>query len=153
MKKIRNIYFYIVIGFIAVAGFLFFPFFTQSHEPPAPNVSANGVEIQTTQGSYCWSGPTSAKCVDKAYRNPLEMAKEHEPTEVASNEEIVVVFDQMPKNETFEVQLWHDETNIEDIKVHQHTFIAPKESGVYVYHITGQWEQGEINYAFSVKVK
>lgn len=70
--------------------FVFEPF---RSEPLTPTITAGNTEIATTQGSYCWNGLLSTKCVDKVYTSPLEMAKEHKPTVVSPNEEIKIDFE------------------------------------------------------------
>lgn len=47
-------------------------------EPPTPIVTVNDTKIPTTLGSYCWSKLLSSECVDKEYRHPIDMAKEHD---------------------------------------------------------------------------
>lgn len=73
--------------------YIFEPF---RSEPPIPNVTIGDVNIPTTQGSFCWHGLISGRCVDKIYTNPLDMAREHKSTGVSQNEEINIAFKKEP---------------------------------------------------------
>ncbi|MEH6945088.1 hypothetical protein V7014_25245 [Bacillus sp. JJ722] len=140
----------IIIGLVVIGLFVFEPF---RSEPPTPTVTVGNTKIATTQGSYCWNGLLSAQCVDKIYTSPLDMAKEHKPTVVSPNEEIKFDFKKEPIAETLEVEKWIDKDNIENIEVKNNSIVAPKEKGIYVFHILADWEQGDGNYAFSIEVK
>ncbi|QHE52690.1 hypothetical protein [Pontibacillus sp. HMF3514] len=135
---------------VVISLFVFKPF---RSEPPTPTITAANKEIATTQGSYCWEGLLSAKCVDKIYTSPLEMVKEHKPAVVSPNEVIEIDFKKAPIPETLEVEKWIDRDNIENIVLKNDSIIAPKEKGIYVFHILANWEQGDGNYAFSVEVR
>ncbi|WP_010530531.1 hypothetical protein [Lentibacillus jeotgali] len=138
----------IVIGLIITGVFIFVPF---NSEPPTPTVTAAGTKIPTTQGSYCWDGLFSAQCVDKIYTGPLDMAKEHKQTVVSPNEEIKIDFKKEPK--TIEVEQWIDNENTGNIEVKTNSILAPKEKGKYVYNVLADWNQGDVNYVFSIEVK
>ena len=102
----------IIIGFVSIGLFVLEPF---RSEPPEPTVKAENERIATTQGSYCWNGLLSRECVDKVYGSPMDMAKEHKPTVISSNEEIKITFKKEPIAETLEVEKWTGEGNIEDV--------------------------------------
>ncbi|WP_342578080.1 hypothetical protein [Psychrobacillus sp. FSL K6-2843] len=150
MIIIRRILTVSIIGLIIIGFFVFEPFCS---EPPSPTVTVGKTKISTTQGSYCWNGPISAKCVDMVYTSPLDMAKKHTPTSVSPGEEIKIDFRKDPIDESLIVEQWIDEENVNAIQMKDNSIVAPKEKGVYVYYITADWKQGDGNYAFSVVVE
>ena len=139
-----------MIALIFIAIFIFEPF---RSEPPAPNVTAGGKDIPTTQGSYCWNGLLFSQCVDFIYSTPLEMAKEHKPTKVSPNETIKIEFKKDPASGTLEVEQWIGENDIKKVEINDDSIKVPDEKGIYVYHIMARWEQGDGNYAFSIEVR
>ena len=147
MKKLIIVL--IVIGLIVIGLFFFEPF---RSEPPTPTVTVGETTIPTTQGSYCWKGLLFAQCVDFVYTSSLEMAKEHKPTVVSPNEEIKIDFKKEPIVETLRVEKWIDKDNLEIYEVKNNSIVAPKEKGIYVFHIFANWEQGDGNYVFSIEV-
>ena len=146
---IRKIFLLIFIGLIVIAILIFEPF---RSEPPTPSVTIGDVDIPTTQGSFCWKGLISGQCVDKIYTSPLEMAAEHKPTVVSSNEEVTIKFKKAPLGKLVVTQ-WVGENNTKSIIVKNDKFKVPKEKGIYVYHVTANWEKGSGSYAFSIEVK
>ncbi|WP_147296337.1 hypothetical protein [Halobacillus trueperi] len=150
MSTIRKIIITIIIIGFVIGLFVLKP---SRSEPPAPTVTTGNTEIATTQGSYCWDGLLSGKCVDKVYGSPMDMADEHKPTVVSPNEEINIIFQKESMPETLEVEKWTGEGNREDIVVKNNSIAAPKEKGLYVYLISADWDEGDGNYAFSVEVK
>ncbi len=79
------------------------------------------------------------------------MAKEHKQTVVSPNEEIKIDFKKEPK--TIEVEQWIDNENTGNIEVKTNSILAPKEKGKYVYNVLADWNQGDVNYVFSIEVK
>ena len=149
MGLIRKISVLIFIGLIVIAILIFEPF---RSEPPTPSVTISNVNIHTTQGSFCWEGPISSQCVDKIYTSPLEMAAEHKPTVVSSNEEVTIKFKKAPLGKLVVTQ-WVGENNTKIIIVKNDKFKVPKEKGIYVYSVIANWEKGSGSYAFSIEVK
>ena len=135
---------------IAIAILMFEPF---RSEPPTPSVTIGDVSIHTTQGAFCWEGLISSQCVDKIYTSPLEMAAEHKPTVVSSNEEVTIKFKKAPLKGTIVVTQWMGENNTKSITVKNDKFKVPKEKGKYVYYVIANWEKGRGSYAFSIEVK
>ena len=121
-------------------------------EPPTPSVMIGNVNIHTTQGSFCWEGPISSQCVDKIYTSSLEMAAEHKPTVVSSNEEVTIKFKKASLGKLVVTQ-WVGENNTKSIIVKNDKFKVPKEKGIYVYSVIANWEKGSGSYAFSIEVK
>ena len=138
----------VIIGLIVIGVFIFGPF---RSKPPVPTITVGDTEILTTQGSYCWGGLISARCVDKSYTGVLDMANEHKATVVSPNEEIKIDFKKDP--ETMEVEKWIDKENTEKIKLNANSISAPNEKGKYVYNVLADWKQGDVNYVFSIKVE
>lgn len=141
----------IILGVVVIRLFNFVPF---RSEPPTPTITAGNTIIPTTQGSYCWDGIFSAQCVDLAYTSPLDMAKEHQPTVVSPNAEIKIDFPKEPTADTWSVEQWIDKDKIEDVELemkNNQTIFAPKEKGIYVYHVLANWKQGDGNSHFPLK--
>ena len=149
MGLIRKTFVLIFIGLIVIAILIFEPF---RSEPPTPSVTIGNVNIHTTQGSFCWEGPISSQCVDKIYTSPLEMAAEHKPTVVSSNEEVTIKFKKAPLGKLVVTQ-WVGENNTKIITVKNDKIKVPKEKGIYVYSVIANWEKGSGSYAFSIEVK
>lgn len=122
-------------------------------EPPTPKVTVNGEEIPTTQGSYCWHGMIFAQCADFIHTTPLDMAEEHDPTSVSPQQNIGIDFFREPLDGTLEIEQWIDEDNSKEIELIHDSITIPQEKGIYVYHITALWKEGDGNYAFSVIVE
>lgn len=85
----RKILAFISIILLVMGLFVFEAFCS---EPPTPNVTAKCTKVPTTQGSFCWDGLFSVKCVDKFYTSQLDMGKNYNPTKVFPNEKIKIVF-------------------------------------------------------------
>jgi len=150
VNRIKKIYVFIFIGLIVISTFIFEPF---RSEPPTPKITTGKTVIPTTQGSFCWDGPLFTRCVDKIYSSPLEMAKVHKPMKVSPNQEIRIKFKREPLAGTLKVEEWRDKKNIKNIKVEDAKILAPKEKGVYIYHVMANWKDGSGNHAFSIEVK
>lgn len=138
----------LIVVLVITAIVIFEPF---RSEPPAPKITVNGEDIPTTQGSYCWNGLLFAQCVDFIYSTPLEMAEKHTPTKVMPKEKIKVDFKKEPDSR--KIELWTSETEIKNISLKDDFFYAPEEKGVYVYHISSWWKQGDGNDAFWIEVQ
>lgn len=150
MSSIKKLTVLLIVALLVVSIIIFDPF---RSEPPAPDVTVNGSDIPTTQGSYCWRSIFSGSCVDFVYSNPIEMAQKHKPTAVSPQGEVKINFSKEPLSGTLEVEQWLDTNNSENIKLENGTISAPEAKGVYVYHIQARWKQGDGNYAFSIEVK
>lgn len=116
--------------------------------PPVPTVKAGHTTIQTTEGSYCWSGLTSSECVDTAYASIEDMAKEHTPTTVAPSETISLHFKDAP-NVTVSKTI---DGKSADVPLTNNQFNAPKKPGIYIYSVSADWERGSGLYVFSVRI-
>ena len=68
------------------------PYQLLSLGPPSPSVKVGLSKIKTTEGSYCWNSFFNAKCVDKIYTSPYDMADTHSPKVVEPNEQIKIRF-------------------------------------------------------------
>ncbi|MGE7835230.1 hypothetical protein [Viridibacillus arvi] len=150
MNRIKEFYVFIIIGLIVICTFIFEPF---RSEPPTPKITTGKSVIPTTQGSFCWDGPLFARCVDKIYSSPLEMAKVHKPMIVSPNQEIKIKFKKEPLAGTLIVEELRNENSIKNIKVKNAKISAPKEKGVYFYLVIANWKNGSGNHAFSIEVK
>lgn len=144
MIAIRDLFTVIsTIGLIMMGMFVFEPFRT---EPPSPSITAGNTNISTTLGSYCWSGVLSTTCV-----NPVNSLDS--PTSVSPGEEINIDFWKKPIAESLKVEQLLGEHNVDQVPIHDHIIVAPKEKGLYVYTLTALWNNGDGNYTFSIVVE
>lgn len=123
---------------------------TSIDEPPTPEVSVNERDIPVTEGSYCWDSGTSAECVDKIYKNPVEMAEQHDPTSVLKGATIQLDFSPYP--EQLKLTLWREDGTREKVETRDHTITVPNQEGLYIYEMEAAFDQGDVPYAFSVRV-
>ena len=121
--------------------------------PPKPKVMIDGDEIPFTQGSYCWTGLFSAKCVDMHYGGPFEMGTKHRPTAVSPNGEIRIQFQEPPLKGMLKITQWSDENNMQLVPAQNGKIKVPNEEGIFVYEIEARWSGGSSSYAFSIEVK
>ena len=133
-----------MIGLIIMGLLVFEPFRT---EPPSPAVMVSNTKVSTTQGSYCWSGILSTKCVEQI------LPKKHAPTPVSPGEEVTIDFRTSPIAQSLKVEQWIDEDHVHPIKMKDNALVAPTEKGVYVYYVTANWNKGDGHYAFSIVVQ
>ncbi|CAM3279970.1 hypothetical protein FITA111629_14370 [Filibacter tadaridae] len=91
--------------------------------------------------------------MDKVYSTPLEMAAEHKPTKVMPNTEITIQFAKKPIKESLSIEQWTSVKDSKKIELKNNKLTVPAESGVYVYHISANWKQGDGNYDFSIEVE
>ncbi|MCA1060139.1 hypothetical protein LCL96_14470 [Rossellomorea aquimaris] len=137
-----------VLGIIVILLFIIQPFSTA---PPTPKVTSGETVIPVTEGSYCWDGPFSGKCVDKKYSSIVAMAGEEQSASVAPGENVTVTFKKQPKKMVAEQ--WVGDSHVETVEVKDHSIVVPEKEGIYVYHLVAHWKQGDGSYVFSVKVK
>ena len=138
------------IGVLVVLVILFFVFDPFRGEPPNPKVEAQGKDIPTVQGSFCWDGLLRNQCVDKVYVDGLDMTKKSKPTVVSSNKKIDISFEDEP--ESMEIVRWKDKQDAEKVTLTDDAVTAPKETGTYAYEIKAKWSNGDGQFAFLVKV-
>lgn len=148
MKK--NLLIMLIIGIIVFGIYSFSKIY---FEPPMPEVSIKNTKVPTTQGSYCWKVLGFGRCVDKIYSSPFEMGSELTPIGVMPNSEIKIQFESKPLSGSLVVELWLDENTKEIIEIKNNKIKVPSQKGVYIYHITSNWKQGDSSYAFSVEVE
>lgn len=147
MKK-RSLF--IVVGILIIAMVIVKPF---RLEPPTPKISVGERGIPTTQGSYCWDAQLLAQCVDTIHTSPIDMTESHAPSIVSKNDEIEIEFPIGYQPENLRLEQWLDEHNSKMVEVNNKRIKVPNESGVYVYHVIADWNQGDGNYAFLIEVE
>lgn len=145
-----RIFLYASIAGLVIWGAFYF-FSGQQH--PQPSVLVGGTPIPVAEGSYCWDSLLTSECVDKGYASPFEMGTVYEPVHVSPEEEIEIYFDHRPIEGSVQVERWTDATGGERFQPENGKFLAPQQSGLYVYHIMAQWEKGDGSYAFSINVQ
>lgn len=149
MKRIITISFVLVIMII-----LFFQIkeFINS-EPPSPSITVGGKSIPTKQGSYCWRGLTSGKCVDMI--SPPDIIKYHgiKPVIVSPEAPLKVQFRKKPNKDTLGANVWISDRETEDANMKGNLLIAPKEKGIYVYDVYARWNRGSASFVFTIEVQ
>jgi hypothetical protein len=147
-KKLISILF--IIGVVIVIALL-------NVGPPKVVILSEGNKIPIVQGSYCWKKITGVECVDKILPIEIIEKKNIEPFPVSPQSEIKINFKKNPTEE-IEVQIEEveesgDIVDVERSIVKGNVLSAPKESGVYIYSVTGRWDKGSSSYSFIIKVK
>lgn len=145
-----NISVKIMIGFIIILSLSIVIFGKLG--PPKPLVMAEGQQITTEQGSYCWNTLVSNTCVDKI--SPIDMMVESHtmPTAVSPNSTIEITFKKSPIADII-VNRWQRSDENEGITMTNHTFTAPENPGVYIYSVYGEWVQGSSSVVFAIEVQ
>lgn len=147
MKVVKRIV--LIAGLLILGSFLIGP----NTEPSVPVIKAGKVDISSTRGSYCWKGPFSGTCVDKALSSSMDMAREYKPVEVAPNSKIKIHLKKEPIQGSLTAERWTDEKNSQTAEISNGEFIVPNQSGIYAYHIFARWKNGDASYAFLIEVK
>ncbi len=119
--------------------------------PPNPEVEANGKDVPTVQGSYCWSSLFRSQCGDKIYRNGLDMAKEQKPVNVSAGAPVRVELSGDLKS--VKLIQWDDQKQESPVTLNNDQFNAPTEPGIYTYELNSRWKQGDGQFGFSLKVQ
>ncbi|WP_329470861.1 hypothetical protein [Exiguobacterium sp. 9-2] len=138
----------VVLLILVVCIIVFEPF---RGAPPNPEVKANGKDVPTVQGSYCWDSLLRSQCGDKVYRDGLDMAKEQKPVNVSSGSIVRVELSGNP--EQVKLTQWHEQKKKSRVVLKDDQFNAPTEPGVYVYELNSRWKQGDGQFGFSLKVQ
>ncbi|HBQ77669.1 MULTISPECIES: hypothetical protein [Exiguobacterium] len=119
--------------------------------PPKPEVKANGKDVPTVQGSYCWDSLLRSQCVDKIYRNGLDMTKEQKPVNVSAGAPVRIEL--TGDLESVKLSQWNDQKEDATVTLKNDQFNAPTEPGVYAYELNSRWKQGDGQFGFSLKVQ
>lgn len=124
-----------------------------SIEPPLPSVTVDGKSVPVLRGSYCWSGPTSGRCVDMI--SPPELIKHHgkSPVKVSPGATVVIEFGEKPFVGSEHANLWRDNGPTATVELDGNKLAAPMEKGVYVYDISARWEAGSASFVFGIEVE
>lgn len=123
-------------------------------EPPNMKIEVDGQSYDTTRGTFCWNG----KCEDHA--GPMELVKDQVTLQVKAGETIRLKQSTTNRPTTsFLTELNSVEQGRDIPLTEDGTFIAPKQSGTYIYGYTATWRDeekdvsiGDVQYAFSLKV-
>lgn len=118
--------------------------------PPSLSVKADGEALDVYQGSYCWQAFGKGECADTG--GPADVIGEDKPRTVEAGSEAVLSFWGDP--ETLNMSLEGSrETVVLTLENGKATVDLPDEPGVYLYSVSGHWEQGDTGYFFQVKVE
>ncbi|WP_290787099.1 hypothetical protein [Exiguobacterium sp. UBA7533] len=138
----------VVLLILVVCIIVFEPF---RGAPPNPEVKANGKDVPTVQGSYCWDSLLRSQCGDKVYRDGLDMAKEQKPVNVSSGSVVRVELSGNP--EQVKLTQWHEQKKKSRVVLKDDQFNAPTEPGLYAYELNSRWKQGDGQFGFLLKVQ
>ncbi|MBK3495176.1 hypothetical protein JFL43_09980 [Viridibacillus sp. YIM B01967] len=122
-------------------------------EPPMPKVTIKDTKIPTTQGSYCWKVIGMGRCVDKVYASPFEMGQEHTPVAVQPNSKIDIQFNSEPLPGSLVVEEWVNENTSDNVEIKDNKITVPSQKGIYIYHITSNWQQEIAVMLFSIEIE
>lgn len=119
--------------------------------PPNPDVEANGKDVPTVQGSYCWNSLLRSQCVDKTYRDGLDLAKRKTPVTVSAGASVRIELSGDLKS--VKLSQWNDQKQGSPVALKKNQFNAPIEPGLYAYELNSRWKQGDGQFGFSLKVQ
>ncbi len=119
--------------------------------PPNPDVEANGKDVPTVQGSYCWDSLLRSQCVDKTYRDGLDLAKEKTSVTVSAGAPIRVELSGDLKS--VKLIQWNDQKQESRVTLNNDQFNAPTKPGIYVYELNSRWKQGDGQFGFILNVQ
>ncbi|QZY88211.1 hypothetical protein [Exiguobacterium acetylicum] len=119
--------------------------------PPNPEIEAKGKDVPTVQGSYCWDSLLRSQCVDKTYRDGLDLAKGKTPVTVSAGAPVRVELSGDLKS--VKLSQWDDQKQESPIALKKDQFNAPTEPGLYAYELNSRWEQGDGQFGFLLKVQ
>lgn len=119
---------------------------------PDLKVFANNFEILVSKGGYEWTnnvGLFSKEIVNADSASPDQIADTMDGNKVKPKSELILDFSEKPKN--VKVIAWGE------LKDNPYTFtnekiIVPKEKGIYIYEVFGEWTQGHVSYTIKVRV-
>lgn len=123
--------------------------------PPKVELKINNEIHLTKQGSNCWKSENVTKCV--AMASPVEIAHTIEAIKVSRNEKITILSKSEPNTQS--ISLINTEDQIQELKIKDSTFSAPKERGTYVIHYYAIWNNtdtetsGDSSYIYKIEVK
>lgn len=120
--------------------------------PPKPLITSEGKEITTVQGAYCWDTIVKNECVDKI--PPVEIVANNGivPISVSPQSKIEIRF-KSPPIYKIEVAKWTSSDESEEMKIEDDAFAAPKDEGVYIYSVSGIWDEGSSSSVFVIEVE
>ncbi|MBM7698791.1 hypothetical protein [Kurthia huakuii] len=147
MKKLAILI--VVVAMIAGIAYMKYSF-----EKPSVTIKAAQTPVEVTEGTYCWSSLTSSACVDKISPPEIIRAEKIAPTIVKPGATLQYSFNRTPLKDSTALSLWMNEDNEEkNVALNNNTFQAPKESGIYVYNLSANWDRGDVNYVFAIQVE
>ena len=138
----------VVLLILVVCIIVFEPF---RGAPPNPDVEANGKNVPTVQGSYCWNSLLRSQCVDKTYRDGLDLAKRKTPVTVSAGASVRIELSGDLKS--VKLSQWNDQKQGFPVALKKNQFNAPTEPGLYAYELNSRWKQGDGQFGFLLKVQ
>lgn len=123
-----------------------------SETPPNLRITVGEETVTAVRGSYQWSyrledGTTANKNASAAA--PPELVKEKQAINVTPGTEIGLDFGKEPDD--YKVKVWDSNTN--EVKESYDELVLPNSDGIVIYEILGEWDQGDVSYAFTVDVR
>lgn len=113
-------------------------------------VSDGGEEVPAVRGSYCWSGSGRSVCADSVA--PPELVASLSPAPVPRESILGFRFARRPVEGSLEVRRWTGTASERVRFVRPGAFALPEQSGEYVYSVSARWPEGDVTWAFRVRV-
>jgi hypothetical protein len=151
VKKYLAITILVILVGLGIGGYLFLG--QSSSEPPTPTITAGNNKIAVAQGSYCWNGLYSGKCVDMAAPPEIIKIKDLKPVVVSPENQLKIKFTNEPNKNTLGANRWISNDDSETVQIKNNVITAPKEKGIYVYDIFARWKNGSSSYVFVIEVQ
>jgi len=114
---------------------------------PAPTLNVEGTPVPYQVGSYTWSEKGRGVAVDTV--DPTALVEPLEPVAVRPNAVLTVSFAHQP--EEIRAGIWTD-NGVDLQPVSDGRVPLPSDEGDYVYVLSVSWTQGDVTYAFPVRV-
>ncbi|SDC43523.1 hypothetical protein SAMN05421663_102413 [Terribacillus halophilus] len=147
----KTIVFVSGVLFASVVLLLIFQRNENPSEPTSPDLKVHAGEevITAKRGGYCWNENGKAVCVDAA--DPAEDLDEDQGLRAVSGGNVELEFDSPP--EVIEIEGKSEGGRWEELQMNDLQLKLPEPKDNYIYRISGQWEQGDVTYAFLVKAE
>ncbi len=113
---------------------------------PLPTASADvgTTHVSLQRGSYCWSSWGKATCADSAPPDMLLQSGYLKPISAAAGTRVKVTFSSQPSHASVALEFTEVASGA--------SFTLLDEPRLYIYVITGKWQEGDVGFFLPVDV-
>lgn len=112
---------------------------------PSLTVTNNNQEVTVERGGYSWTVKNTNRTTD--IDGPEKIAENMEGDIVLPNTQLNMKFTQTPSKVNV---IYCGELKDVEYSFTENSIIVPKEEGIFVFEVAGEWEQGRVSYFLSV---